>query len=46
MRLKWHDTVDRIIENEERDVTIEDVMKFVTAKFVTTHPIFVKVVNE
>ena len=47
MRLKWHDTVDRIIESEERDVTIEDVTKFVTAKArAATHPIFGKVVNE
>ncbi len=47
MRLKWRDTVDRIIENEERDVRIEDVRKFVTAKArAATHPIFGKVVNE
>ena len=47
MRLKWRDTVDRIIESEERDVTIEDVTKFVTAKArAATHPIFGKVVNE
>ena len=38
MRLKWPDTVDHIIESEKRDVTIEDVTKFV--------PIFGKVVNE
>ena len=47
MRLKWRDTVDRIIESEGRDVTIEDVTKFVTAKArAATHPIFGKVVNE
>ena len=47
MRLKWRDTVDRIIESEERGVTIEDVTKFVTAKArAATHPIFGKVVNE
>ena len=47
MRLKWRDTVDRIIESKERDVTIEDVTKFVTAKTrAATHPIFGKVVNE
>ena len=47
MRLKWRHTVDRIIENEARDVTIEDVTKFVTAKArAATHPIFGKVVNE
>ena len=47
MRLKWRDTVDRIIESEERDVTIEDVTKFVTAKArAATPPIFGKVVNE
>ena len=47
MSLKWRDTVDRIIENEARDVTIEDVTKFVTAKArAATHPIFGKVVNE
>ena len=47
MRLKWRDTVDRIIESEKRDVTIEDVTKFVTAKArAATHPIFGKVVNE
>ena len=47
MRLKWRDTVDRIIENENRDVTIKDVTAFVTAKArAATHPIFGKVVNE
>lgn len=47
LRLKWRDTVDRIIENENRDVTIKDVTAFVTAKArAATHPIFGKVVNE
>ena len=47
MRLKWRDTVDRIIEKEGRDVTIEDVTEFVTAKArAATHPIFGKIVNE
>jgi hypothetical protein len=32
MRFKWRDTVNRIIEKEGRDVTIEDVTEFVTAK--------------
>ena len=47
VRLKWRDTVDRIIESEKRDVTVEDVTKFVTAKArAATNPIFGKVVNE
>ena len=47
MRLKWRDAVDRIVEKEERDVTIEDVTEFVTAKArAATHPIFGKVTNE
>ena len=47
MRLKWRDHVDRIIEKEGRDVTIEDVTEFVTAKArATTHQIFGKIVNE
>ena len=47
MRLKWRDTVDRIVESEARDVTVEDIMVFVTAKArAATHPIFGKVLNE
>ena len=47
MRLKWRDTVDRIVESEARDVTVEDIMAFVTAKArAATHPIFGKVQNE
>ena len=46
-RLKWRDTVDRIIEREDRDVTVKDIMEFVTAKArAATHPVFGKVVNE
>ena len=47
IRLKWRDTVDRIIEKENRDVTVKDIMAFVAAKArAATHPIFGKVVNE
>ena len=47
IRLKWRDTVDRIIEKENRDVTVKDIMDFVAAKArAATHPIFGKVVNE
>ena len=46
-RLKWRDTVDRIIEREDRDVTVKDITEFVTAKArAATHPVFGKVVNE
>ena len=47
IRLKWRDAVDRIIENENWDVTVKDIMDFVAAKArAATHPIFGKVVNE
>lgn len=47
MRLKWHDTVDCIIEKEARDVTVRDIKDFVTAKArAATHLIFGNVVNE
>ena len=47
IRLKWRDAVDRIIENENRDVTVKDIMDFVAAKArAATHPIFGKVLNE
>ena len=47
MRLKWRDTFDRIIENENRNAMIKDVAAFVTEKArAATHPIFGKVVNE
>ena len=40
-RLKWRDTVDQIIERQATDVTIRDIMKFVTAKArAASHPIF------
>ena len=32
MRVKWRDTVDQIVEREARDVTVADIMKFVTVK--------------
>ena len=44
---KWRDTVDHIIENENRDVTIKDVTAFVTAKArAATHPIFGRLMNK
>ena len=47
MRLKWRDAVDRIVQNEERDATINDVTEFVTARArAATHPVFGNVVNE
>ena len=47
MRLKWRDAVDRIVQNEGRDVTINDVTEFVTARArAATHPVFGSVVNE
>ena len=47
MRVKWRDTVDQIIEREARDVTVADIMKFVTAKpRAASHPIFGNVSSE
>lgn len=47
IRLKWRDTVDRIVEKEERDVTVKDIMEFVTARArAATHPVFGKIFNE
>ena len=47
LRLKWRNTVDRIIENEGRDVTVQDINKFVTTKArAVTHPVFGKVITD
>ena len=47
MRVKWRDTVDQIVEREARDVTVADIMKFVTAKArAASHPIFGNVSSE
>jgi hypothetical protein len=44
MRVRWRDTVDRIVEKVARDVTLKDVNKFVTAKArATTRPVFGKI---
>ena len=32
IRVKWRDTFDEIVEREARDVTVADIMKFVTVK--------------
>ena len=47
LRIKWRDTVDRIVEADGRDVTVTDIMKFVTARArAATHPVFGKVTTE
>ena len=47
MILQRCDAVDRIVENEGRDVTIKDVTSFVTARArAATHSVFGRVVNE
>ena len=47
MRVKWRDTVDQIIQREARDVTVADIMKFVTAKArAASNPIFGNVSSE
>ena len=41
MRYKWRDVVDRIVEQENRDITINDVTKFVTSRArAANHPVF------
>ena len=32
IRVKWRDTFDEIVEREARDVTVADIMQFVTVK--------------
>ena len=47
LRVKWHDTVDRIAETDGQDVTVTDIIKFVTARArAATHPVFGKVTME
>ncbi|CAB3997411.1 PREDICTED: uncharacterized protein LOC107342904 [Paramuricea clavata] len=47
MRYKWRDAVDRIVEQERRDITINDVTKFVTSRArAANHPVFGKVERE
>lgn len=47
IRIRWRDTVDQIVEKGRRDVTTEDVTKFVTTKArAANHSIFGKVDRE
>ena len=47
MRYKWRDAVDRIVEQERRDITINDVTKFVTSRArAANHPVFWNVDRE
>ena len=47
LRARWRDTVDRIVEREERDVTVKDVTEFVTTKArAASHPVFGKLDRE
>ncbi len=47
LRLRWRDIVDDIIEREDRDVTVKDIMRFVTTKArAAAHPVFGRVANE
>ena len=47
LRVKWRDTVDRIVETDGRDVTVTDIMRFVTARArAASHPVFGKVTIE
>ena len=47
MRYKWRDRVDQIVEQEGRDITIDDVNKFVTSRArAASHPVFGKVDRE
>ena len=44
MRVRWREAVDSIIEREGRDVTIEDIASFVSAKArAASHPVFGKI---
>ena len=47
MRYKWRDVVDRIVEQERRDLTINDVTKFVTSRArAANHPVFEEIDKE
>ena len=47
LRVKWRDTVGRIVETEGRDVTVAHIMKFVIARArAASHPVFGKVTIE
>ena len=47
MRYKWRDVVDRIMEQERRDLTINDVTKFVTSRArAANHPVFEEIDKE
>ena len=47
IRLKWRDTVHRIIEKEAREVTVRDITDFLTTRArAATHPIFGNLANE
>ena len=47
MRQKWRDVADDITSNKKRDITFEDIAKFVEVKARTlTHPIFGKINSE
>ena len=47
LKLKWRDVADRIVEIEEREITIEDIDNFVTSKAcAATHAIFGNVTKD
>ncbi|CAB3976678.1 Hypothetical predicted protein [Paramuricea clavata] len=47
IQYKWRDAVDRIVEQERRDITINDVMKFVASRArAANYPVFGKVGRE
>eukprot|EP00794_Sanderia_malayensis_P013184 gene13184-14532_t len=47
LKLQWRDVVDRIMERENREITVHDITEFVSTKArAATHPIFGKIVNE
>ena len=47
LKLQWRDVVDRIMEKEHREITVQDITYFVSTKArAATHPVFGKIVNE
>ena len=47
LRVKWRDTVDKVVETEARDVTVVNIMKFVIARArAASHPVFGRVAIE
>lgn len=47
LKLKWRETVDTVMQRENREVTVKDITDFIVARArVANHPIFGRITND